>query len=120
MRTKPRAIGLVVPDSPWYQECADHAEALYKAAGYRFARRVNYPLDFNQESQTATNVVAQLKAAGVTSVLCLCDPLLPYFATPQAHQQDYHPEWLVARVGRSHPRPRRPVYRPGAWAHPLR
>ncbi|HEV7864451.1 MAG TPA: hypothetical protein VGR20_17210, partial [Acidimicrobiia bacterium] len=99
MRTKTRALGLVVPDSPWYQECADHAEALYKAAGYRFARRVNYPLDFNQESQTATNVVAQMKAAGVTTVMCMCDPLLPYFATPQANQQDYHPEWMVAGFG---------------------
>jgi len=99
MRTKPRALGLVVPDSPWYQECADHAEALYKAAGYHFARRVNYPIDFNQESQTATNIVAQMKAAGVTTVMCMCDPLLPYFATPQANQQDYHPEWLVAGFG---------------------
>ncbi|MGH9009965.1 MAG: hypothetical protein ACRDYF_08995, partial [Acidimicrobiia bacterium] len=99
MRTKPRAIGLVVPDSPWYQECADHAEGLYKAAGYKFARRVNYPLNFNQSSQTATNVVAQMKAAGVTTVMCMCDPLLPYFATPQANQQDYHPEWLVAGFG---------------------
>jgi len=43
MRAKPRSMGMVVPDSPWYQECADHAEALYKAAGYHFARRVNYP-----------------------------------------------------------------------------
>ncbi|HKY77771.1 MAG TPA: ABC transporter substrate-binding protein, partial [Acidimicrobiia bacterium] len=99
MRTKPRAIGLVVPDSPWYQECADHAEGLYTAAGYKFARRVNYPLNFNQSSQTATNVVAQMKAAGVTTVMCMCDPLLPYFATPQANQQNYHPEWLVAGFG---------------------
>src|SRR5581483_3497614 len=99
MRTKPRAIGLVVPDSPWYQECADHAEALYKAAGYHFARRVNYPLNFNQESQTATNVVAQMKAAGVTTEMCMCDPLLPYFATPQANQQGYLPEWLVTGFG---------------------
>jgi hypothetical protein len=99
MRTKPRAIGLVVPDSPWYQECANHAEDLYKAAGFKFARRVNYPLNFNQSSQTATNVVAQMKAAGVTTVMCMCDPLLPYFATPQANQQDYRPEWLVAGFG---------------------
>jgi hypothetical protein len=99
MRTKPRAVGLVVPDSPWYQECANHAEDIYRAAGYKFARRINYPLNFNQSSQTATNVVAQMKAAGVTTVMCMCDPLLPYFATPQANQQDYHPEWLVAGFG---------------------
>ena len=117
MRTKPRAIGLVVPDSPWYQECADHAEELYKAAGYHFARRVNYPLNFNQESQTATNVVAQMKAAGVTTVMCMCDPLLPYFATPQANQQDYHPEWLVAGFGATDTDIVGQFYDQAQWSH---
>ncbi|HZQ77981.1 MAG TPA: hypothetical protein VFE55_11665 [Acidimicrobiia bacterium] len=117
MRTKPRAIGLVVPDSPWYQECADHAEELYRAAGYHFARRVNYPLNFNQSSQTATNVVAQMKAAGVTTVMCMCDPLLPYFATPQANQQDYHPEWLVAGFGATDTDIAGQFYDQAQWSH---
>ena len=117
MRTKPRAIGLVVPDSPLYQECANHAEDIYKAAGYKFARRVNYPLNFNQESQTATNVVAQMKAAGVTTVMCMCDPLLPYFATPQANQQDYHPEWLVAGFGATDTDIVGQFYDQAQWSH---
>ena len=117
MRTKPRAIGLVVPDSPWYQECADHAEELYNAAGYRFARRVNYPLNFNQSSQTATNVVGQMKAAGVTTVMCMCDPFLPYFGTPQANQQDYHPEWLVAGFGATDTDIVGQFYDQAQWSH---
>jgi hypothetical protein len=117
MRGKPRAIGLVVPDSPWYQECANHAESLYQAAGYRFARRVNYPLNFNQTSQTATNVVAQMKAAGVTTVMCMCDPLLPYFATPQANQQNYHPEWLVAGFGATDTDIVGQFYEQAQWSH---
>ena len=117
MRAKPRAIGLVVPDSPWYQECANEAEALYKAAGYKFARRVNYPLNFNQSSQTATNVVAQMKAAGVTTVMCMCDPLLPYFATPQANQQDYRPEWLVAGFGATDTDIVGQLYDQSQWSH---
>jgi hypothetical protein len=117
MRTKPRAIGLVVPDSPWYQECANDAEARYKAAGYKFARRVNYPLNFNQSAQTATNVVAQMKAAGVTTVMCMCDPLLPYFATSQANQQDYHPEWLVAGFGATDTDIVGQFYDQAQWSH---
>ena len=117
MRSKPRAIGLVVPDSPWYQECANQAEALYRAAGYKFARRVNYPLNFNQSSQTATNVVAQMKAAGVTTVMCMCDPLLPYFATPQANQQNYHPEWLVAGFGATDTDIVGQFYDQSQWSH---
>ena len=117
LRGKPRAIGLVVPDSPWYQECANEAEARYKAAGYKFARRVNYPLNFNQSSQTATNVVAQMKAAGVTTVMCMCDPLLPYFATPQANQQDYRPEWLVAGFGATDTDIVGQFYEQSQWSH---
>jgi hypothetical protein len=117
MRTKPRAVGLVVPDSPWYQECANHAEDIYKGAGYKFARRINYPLNFNQSSQTATNVVAQMKAAGVTTVMCMCDPLLPYFATPQANQQDYHPEWLVAGFGATDTDIVGQFYDQAQWSH---
>ncbi|MEW6477025.1 MAG: hypothetical protein AB1679_32615 [Actinomycetota bacterium] len=117
MRSKPRAIGLVVPDSPWYQECANHAEGLYKSAGYRFARRVNYPLNFNQSAQTATNVVAQMKAAGVTTVMCMCDPLLPYFATPQANQQNYQPEWLVAGFGATDTDIVGQFYDQAQWSH---
>ena len=55
-----------------------------------------------------------MKAAGVTTVMCMCDPLLPYFATPQANQQNYHPEWLVAGFRRHRHRHRRPVLRPVA------
>jgi hypothetical protein len=117
LRTKPRAIGLVVPDSPLYQECGNHAEAIYKAAGFKFARRVNYPLNFNQSSQTATNVVAQMKAAGVTTVMCMCDPLLPYFATPQANQQNYHPEWLVAGFGATDTDIVGQFYDQAQWSH---
>jgi hypothetical protein len=105
------------PDSPWSQECANHAEGLYKAAGYKFARRVNYPLNFNQSSQTATNVVAQMKAAGVTTVMCMCDPLLPYFATPQANQQNYHPEWLVAGFGATDTDIVGQFYDQAQWSH---
>jgi hypothetical protein len=96
LRGKPRALGVVVPDSPFYQQCANQAEARLAAAGYRLAARINYPLDFNQAAQTATNVVSQLKAAGVTTVVCWCDPVLPYFATTQATQQEYGPEWVIS------------------------
>jgi hypothetical protein len=96
LRSKPRALGVVVPDSPFYQQCANQAEARLAAAGHRLAARVNYPLDFNQAAQTATNVVSQLKAAGVTTVVCWCDPVLPYFATTQATQQEYGPEWVIS------------------------
>ena len=46
-----------------------------------------------------------------------CDPLLPYFATPQANQQDYHPEWLVAGFGALDTDLVGQFYDQGQWAH---
>ena len=117
LRAKPRALGVVVPDSPWYQQCANQAEARLKAAGHRLAARVNYPLDFNQAAQTATNVVSQLKAAGVTTVLCWCDPVLPYFATTQATQQDYGPEWVISGFALTDSDLAGQLYDRQQWAH---
>jgi hypothetical protein len=45
----------------------------------------------------ASNIIAQLKDAGVTSVLCGCDPvMLALGLTPKANEQDYQPEWLTS------------------------
>ena len=117
LRSKPRALGVVVPDSPWYQQCANQAEAQLKAAGHRLAARVNYPLDFNQAAQTATNVVSQLKAAGVTTVVCWCDPVLPYFATTQASQQEYGPEWVISGFALTDADLAGQLYDRQQWAH---
>jgi hypothetical protein len=58
-----------------------------------------------------------MKAAGVTTVMCMCDPLLPYFATPQANQQNYHPEWLVAGFGATDTDIVGQFYDQSQWSH---
>jgi hypothetical protein len=44
---------------------------------------------------TASNVIAQLKEAGVTSVLFSGDPIAPQVLTQEATAQDYFPEWII-------------------------
>lgn len=41
-------------------------------------------------------MAAQLKAAGVTTLVLVTDPLLPFFLTGAATQQDFYPEWFVS------------------------
>ncbi|MDP1795009.1 MAG: ABC transporter substrate-binding protein, partial [Acidimicrobiales bacterium] len=91
-----RKFGLIVPENPWYQECANRSQAIMRQKGFDFTKRINYPLDINQASQIAANMVAQMKDAGVTTFVCWCDPIVPIFVTTQATQQDYWPEWLVS------------------------
>jgi len=116
-RQKTRAFGLIVPENPWYQECANRSEGLMKQKGFGFTKRINYPLDINQASQIAANMVAQMKSAGVTTFVCWCDPIAPIFVTTQATQQDYWPEWLVTGTVLTDSDALGQLYDQEQWAH---
>jgi hypothetical protein len=96
MRQKPRKYGLLVPDDPVYKQCVEEGKPRLKAAGIDIAKEINYALDFSKMQQEAPNMAAQLKGAGVTTVILVTDPALPYFLTGAATQQDYWPEWFVS------------------------
>ncbi len=94
-RTKDRTLGLIVPEEPWYQECASAGGRILEAAGHPLTHQINYKLDFTRLSSDAVGMVAQMKDKGVTTLVCGCDPILPLFLTTQATQQNYRPEWGV-------------------------
>src|SRR5947207_13528754 len=96
MRQKPRKYGLLVPDDPVYKQCVEEGKPRLKAAGIDIAKEIDYSLDFSKMQQEAPNMAAQLKGAGVTTVVLVTDPALPYFLTGAATQQDYWPEWFVS------------------------
>lgn len=96
MRQKPRKYGLLVPDDPVYKQCVEDGKPRLRAAGIDVAKEINYSLDFAKMQQEAPNMAAQLKGAGVTTVILVTDPILPYFLTGAATQQDYWPEWFVS------------------------
>ncbi len=91
---KSRKVGIVVPDNPEYQQCLHDGLNILHAAG-NDAATFNYSLDLASLSNQAASIIAKLKAAGITSVACACDPILPVFLTAKAHEQGYYPEWLV-------------------------
>ncbi len=96
LKDKERSIGLIVPDNPWYQECADAGEKILREQGAPPRLRLAYKLDINTLSNQAASMVAKLRDAGVTTVVCGCDPVLPVFLTSKAQEQSYEPEWVVA------------------------
>jgi hypothetical protein len=95
MRTKPRKYGLVVPDDAVYAQCINEARPRMKAAGIELTKEIKYSLNFSQMQQQTPSIAAQLKSAGVTTVLLVTDPVLPFFLTGSATQQDFWPEWFV-------------------------
>jgi hypothetical protein len=45
----------------------------------------------------ASNIIAQLKDRGVTTVICACDPvMLALGIAPKANEQGYNPEWMTS------------------------
>jgi hypothetical protein len=116
-RGQQRRIGLIVPEEPWYQECANSGVAELEARGGAFAHRINYTLDFQRLSQEAAGMIAQMKDRGVTTVACMCDPVLPLFLTTQATQQEYRPEWVVTGTALTDVDLLGQIYDPEQWRH---
>ena len=67
-----------------------------------------------QQSQTSTTAY---KNAGVTTVICFCDPIAPVFQTAAMDQQGYHPEHLIAGVGLIDYDVLGRLYSPTQWNH---
>ena len=96
LREKPRTYGLVVPDDAVYGQCINDARPKLKAAGITLSKEIRYSLEIAKLQQESPNIAAQLKAAGVTTVLLVTDPILPFFLSGSATQQDFWPEWFLS------------------------
>jgi len=92
---KPRRITILGPENSWYQECVKAAERVFTAAGHKLeVDPISYQLDLTTFSNQATNIIAKLKAEGVTTILCGCDPIFPIFLSGDAARENYFPEFV--------------------------
>ncbi|MEY2571421.1 MAG: hypothetical protein QOE63_1771 [Acidimicrobiaceae bacterium] len=97
LQGKPRVYGIVAPENQEYQESVAKYAGILASGGIVPKINLKYKLDISSMPNQASNVIAQLKDAGVTTVLCGCDPvMLALGLTPKANEQDYYPEWATA------------------------
>jgi len=89
-----RKFGLIHPDNPEYVAVANDLKQRLKTCGVSLAREASYSINVAQYQTEATNVMAQMQSAGVTTVLCYCDPVVPIFLANSAQSQQYKPEWV--------------------------
>jgi hypothetical protein len=95
-KNQTRKFGLVAPDGPEFQKAADIVEqTMLKTCGVKMAKRASYTIDVSRFADESASLAAQMKAAGVTTVICGCDPLIEITFSQAADGQAYHPEWLV-------------------------
>ena len=98
LKGQPRRLAIIAPENSWYQECVAAGVQILGRAGVQPVLNEKYRLEINQMSIQAGEKLAKLKNAGVTTVMCGCDPLLLTFLTAKAKEQNYHPEWLMTGV----------------------
>lgn len=58
---------------------------------------IEFELDINRMQENVRAWVAQLKDAGVTTVIYTGDPVTPGALTKEATAQDFHPEWILGQ-----------------------
>jgi hypothetical protein len=94
---QPRVIGTLAPNNPWYQESVDLSRARYQElTGQQPGPNYQYVLDLGQLSNQASELIPRMKADGVTTVICGCDPVFPVFLSGVAARENYFPEFIIA------------------------
>ena len=95
LASRRRVFGVVHPENPDYSPAGDIVASKLKACGDPVASRVSYSINLATLQSQSANAIAQLKAAHVSTVICLCDGISAIFFTTAADSQNYRPEWLM-------------------------
>lgn len=97
---KKRVFGLVHTNLPQDRILAEEFKGFLKSYCGLQPKEVEYEgTDFGKAQQDNPNVIAQLRLAGVTTVLMLTDPIQPLFQYQAAKQQNWYPEWVWSSFG---------------------
>lgn len=94
LQTQERKLGLIYPGDNVDLTGGPALIEKIEACGGEVTHVVTYASDVSTAQQQATNAIAQLREAGVTTVTCTCDPIAPIFFTNAATNQAWFPEWL--------------------------
>lgn len=119
MRTKKRVFGIVHydQDPPVFKGLTAELEKEYEAKGLKAVVSDTYLLDLARLPDEAATAIAHLKAAGVTSVIFMGDPIMPIYLTKAATAQNYFPEWIVTGTVLTDTTTLARLYDPKQWAH---
>jgi hypothetical protein len=121
--TGPRKFGLVYVTGqnevafPEDEEAKPLAEKYFGQCGIHFAKEIGYSYDPGRNQTDVTNLIAQLKAAGVTTVVPFWDPLYPILITQEATRQAFFPEWIITGTGLSDTTTAGRLYDQQQWQH---
>jgi hypothetical protein len=95
---KPRVFGYIGAETSagkYAKRFQDFDGRLENEWNVEIATRHQYVFDASRGGEIATQAIAKMKQAGVTTVLIGADPLIPANITKEATAQNYFPEWVI-------------------------
>jgi hypothetical protein len=93
-----RKIAVVYDDLPYLQSCAQDITSQLSAAGHPAAATIAYSTDVSVATATAQSTTQQLINDGITTVICMCDPIGELLFAGDMQNDHYDPEWLIGGV----------------------
>lgn len=98
LAAQPRRFGLLYLDGDGASERVRALTTSLAAVGVTLEATIPYELNPATLQQAAAQVVARMKAAGVTTLLFNGDPVAPRDFTREATAQNWFPEWVLGAV----------------------
>src|SRR5690606_18837389 len=119
LRDQERVFGTInfEQDPPVFSTVSDEIAARGQLRSYEAAVRETYILDVARLPERAATIIARMKAAGVTTISFLGDPIMPRYLTEAATREDYYPEWIVAGTVLTDTTALGRTYDPAQWQH---
>ncbi len=98
-RDTPRKLGVIVPEIEANVLSAQRVAAQVGSCGGGDVPVLTYESDIERATEQTQATVSKLIAEGVTTVVCMCDPIAPAFLTKGLSGNRYIPEFLMPGLG---------------------
>lgn len=85
--------------------------------GVALSAEASYLYDPGRNQADMTTLISKMRAAGVTTVIMVVDPLSPAIITTEATRQQYYPEWFITGTGLSDTSAAGRIYDRNQWSH---
>ena len=94
LRNEVRKLGIFYTNVPTQYQCEQAVTQALARYGVTPVAQAALTFDIAQLSSESATAVAQMKAAGATTIICVgCDPISPRYYFASATQDNYYPEW---------------------------
>ncbi len=94
-----RRVGIITQETPAHLPNAELLRSIIAGCDRHEPVVISYQPDIERAQQQASTSVRALIDAQVTTLICLCDPVMPIFAGQAASSANYFPENLLSGGG---------------------